>query len=173
MYSQHLLLVDELFTILSTLNKHLTTPGILSALRRCHSISIAEDETINPYHGSLRNFLTDESRATTRLFLAPATCHGRLMVGCFSAIADSFRDASFVPSRYAFMSWHYHACSVLIAISGDDEGLGKMEGMVQEMIKAIDLKWVKRLIIWAISWTTPDSMVMNLPPKKVQEWILT
>ena len=171
MYSQHPLLVDELSTILSTLNKHLTRPGILSVLRRCHSIlSIAEDD---PYHASLRDFLTDESRATSRLFLAPATCHGRLVVGCFSAIADSFRDASSVPSRYAFMSWHYHACSVLITSRGDDEGLGEMEGMVQEMIKAIDLKWVERLIIWAISWTTPGSMVMNLPPKKVQEWILT
>ena len=113
MYLKSPLSVNDLSTILLTLNKHLTPPGIFSALRRCHSIlSIPEGSTINPYHASLRDFLTDKSRSTT-LFLAPATCHGQLMLGCLSAITRASREGTNV-QQYALIQRSYHACTFLI-----------------------------------------------------------
>ena len=167
MYLKSPLSVDDLSTILFTLNKHLTTTGILSALRRCHSIlSIAEGKTINPHHASLRDFLTDKSRSTT-LFLAPATCHGRLMVACLSVITRAYRDGTAGP-RYALVSWHYHSCSVLSTSSGD-EGLGEMKDEVEELVKKIDFDWVKSWLLEALYWAGAKYLTVELPSTNVQE----
>ena len=168
MYLKSPLSVDDLSSILFAFNKYLTTPGILSALRRCHSIlSIVEGRTINPYHSSLRDFLTDQSRAMT-LFLAPAMCHGRLVLGCVSAITRAFRDGTSAP-KYALLFWYHHACSALTTSSGDSEGLGDLKDEVQELVKTIDLNWVKSWIIQASRWTVTKDLIVELPPTKVQE----
>ena len=172
MYLKYPLSVADLSIILFTLNKHLTPSGILSALRRCHSIlSIPERSTINPYHASLRDFLTDHSRATT-LFLAPAMCHGRLMLACLSAITNAFREGSTGP-RYALVSWYYHAYSVLTTSSGDSETLGEMKGEIQELVKKIDLDWVKSWLIESVHWERVMHLSVELPSTKVQSWNLT
>ena len=164
MYLKSPLSVDDLSGILFTLNRHLTRHGILSALRRCHPIlSIAEGRTINPYHASLRDFLTDQSRSTT-LFLAPATCHGQLMLGCLSAITMAFRVGESGP-KYALVSWYHHACSFLITSSADV--LGQMKDQVQELVAKIDLDWVKSWLIDALFWKGGKSLRFDLPTKKV------
>ena len=166
-YLHYPLSVDDLSSILFAFNKYLTSAGIVSALRRCHSVlSIREGRTINPYHASLRDFLTDQSRATT-LFLAPAMCHGRLMLACFSAINKAFREGTSGP-EYAFVSWYYHACSFLTTCSGDIEGLGEMKAEVQELVQKIDFKWVKAWLTEAIYWQTVASLSVELPSTKVQ-----
>ena len=167
MYLKSPLSVDDLSGILFTLNRHLTRHGILSALRRCHSIlSTADDSTINPYHASLRDFLTDGSRSTT-LFLPPATCHGRLMLGCLSAVTRAFSEGTDGP-RYPVVSWYYHACSFLITRSGDSEDLEEMKDEVQQLVKKIDLAWVKSWLIQALYWETVSSLRFKLPSAKVQ-----
>ena len=173
MYLKSPLSVSDLSGILFSLNRHLTRHGVLSALRRCHSIlSIAEGRTINPYHASLRDFLTDQSRSTA-LFLAPATCHGQLMLGCLSAITMAFRVGNSGP-RYALVSWYYHTCSFLINTnSGDSEGLGEMKDEVQALVKEIDLEWVKFWLLDALCWERVGSLSVELPSTKVQECNLT
>ena len=167
MYLKYPLSVDDLSNILLTLNKHLTSAGILSALRRCHSIlSIGEGSSINPHHASLRDFLTDQSRAST-LFLAPATCHGRLVLACFSAIDKGSREGTSGP-EYALVSWYYHACSVLIT-SGDIEELGEMKYEAQALVKKIDCNWVKTWLMEAVNWKGVTFLRFELPSTKVQE----
>ena len=167
MYLRRPLSVDKLSIILVTLNEHLTSAGIFSALRRCHSIlSIAEGRTINPYHASLRDFLTDKSRSTA-LFLAPATCHGRLMLACLLAITKAFREGTSGP-RYAFVSWYYHACAVLITRSGDSDGLEEMTDEVQKLVKKIDLAWIKSWLIEVFNREEVSSIKFKLPSTKVR-----
>jgi hypothetical protein len=93
MHLRYQLDIDYLSQILLTLNEHLMSPGIHIALRRCHSILVIPNDNskIEPYHASLRDFLTNKSRLET-LFQAPATCHGWLMFGCLSAITRAFSD---------------------------------------------------------------------------------
>ena len=165
MYLDYPLLVDDLSSILFTFNKFLTSAGILSALRRCHSV-LSIGNTINPYHASLRDFLTDQSRATT-LFFAPATCHGRLMLACFSAIDNAFHEGTHAP-RYAHESWYYHASSFLTTCSGDIEGLGEMKDEFQELVKKVDLNWVKSWLTKAIYWQPVMFLRVELPSTKVQ-----
>ena len=172
MYLRFPLSVDDLSIVLFTLNKYLTASGILSALRRCHSIlSIAEGSTINPYHASLRDFLTDQSRAAT-LFLAPAAYHGQLMLACHSAITRAFREGTDGP-RYALVSWYYHACSFLVTSSGHSEGLEEMKDEVEALVKEIDLDWVKSWLLDALYWERVGSLSVELPSIKVQEYNLT
>jgi hypothetical protein len=167
LYIRYPLSLDDLSGILLPLDKHLTASGILSSLRRCHSIlAIAEGRTIDPYHASLRDFLTDESRAST-LFLAPATFHGRLMLACFSAITRAFSNGN--PGEYAFLSWYYHACIFLTSSGGDGEGLGEMRNKVEELVKKIDLNWVKSWMSEALLWAGIPYFRVKLPHKKVQE----
>ena len=168
MYLKYPLSVDDLSIVLLSLNKHLTSAGILSALRRCHSIlSIGEGSTISPYHASLRDFLTDESRAST-LFFAPATCHGRLMLACLLAITKPSREGTSRPP-YALVSWYYHTFSVLITRNGDIEGLGGMKDEFQGLVKLIDVSWVKSWLIQALRWTEVLYLKFELPSTKVPE----
>jgi hypothetical protein len=164
LYIRFPLSIDHLSGILLTVDKYLTASGILFVLRRCHSVlAIAEGETIVPYHASLRDFMTDESRAST-LFLAPATYHGRLMLACFSAITRAFSDGN--PGEYAFLSWYYHACFFLTSSGGDGEGLGEMRNEVEELVEKIDLNWVKSWMLEALLWAGIRYFRVELPPRK-------
>ena len=168
MYLRNPLSVGDLSMILFTLNKHLRPPGILSALRRCHSIlSIGAGSTINPYHASLRDFLTDQSRAAT-LFLAPATCHGRLTLACLSAITRAFGVNSYGP-KYALVAWYCHACSFLNTSSGHSEGLRDVEDEIRGLVKNINLNWVKSWLIQVFYWRGMAYLKSELPSTKVQK----
>jgi len=149
MHLRYQLDIDSLSQILLTLNEYLTSPGIRIALCRCHSILVIPNNNsqIEPYHASLRDFLTDKSRSET-LFQAPATCHGWLMFGCLSAITRAFSDGT-RPSEYGLISWYYHACSFLSTGGASDE---ELKGKAQEMFMKIDLNWLKLWMAEALCW---------------------
>jgi hypothetical protein len=113
--------IDQLSSILQPFYNHLTKSGLLYALGGCHSIlAITNDYTpIEPYHASLRDFLTDQSRSQT-LFHPPATSHGRLAFACLSAMTRAFNEGKPAP-EYALVSWYYHSCSFLSAGEGSEE----------------------------------------------------
>ena len=168
MYLRYPLSVDDLSAILATLNKYLTSAGICSALRGCHSIlSFGAGEIIEPRHASLRDFLTDQSRSMT-LFLAPATCHGRLMLGCLSVITRAFSDGT-AAAKYPLVSWYHHACFFLTTSANVGDGLREMRQKAQELVKKMDLNWIRSWMIQAWQWVAIPDFQVDLPPSKVQE----
>ncbi len=164
MYLRYPLNIDDLSGILLTLDKHLTSPGILIALRRSHSIlAIPEDNSpIKSYHASLRDFLTDQSRSGP-LFCSPPTCHGRLMFACLSEITRAFDNNIHAP-EYPLLSWYYHACSFLSA-GGAGEELEEING--EELVKKIDLKWIKVWMTESLYWAGLGYWRVELAAKKV------
>jgi len=164
MYLRYPLNIDVLTGILLTFNKHLTSPGILFALRRCYSIiAIPEDNgPIKMYHASLRDFLTDQSRSGP-LFCSPAPCHARLMFSCLSAITRAFDDNKRAP-EYALASWYYHACSFL---SAGVTGGGLEDLRDEELVKKIDLKWVKFWMAESLNGSGLERSMMEFATKKV------
>jgi hypothetical protein len=77
LYSQYPPSIYDLSTILHPLYRQLMISGIHYALGGCHSIlaiAIDDDTAIEPYHASLEDFLTDQSRSQTLLH-SPATSH--------------------------------------------------------------------------------------------------
>ena len=86
------------------------------ALRGCQSVFAvpdAEDESIRPYHASLRDFLTDRNRAKDH-FLDPQLYHVRTLVDCLQLIGISGNSAgNGIPLSYACQNWCYHLSSVL------------------------------------------------------------
>ena len=146
LYLQYPLSVDDLSSILHALHRHLTTLGIHCALGGCHSIlAIKNDcDAIEPYHASLQDFLTDQSWSQN-LFHPPAASHGRLMFACLSAITRAFNDGKPAP-EYATVSWYYHSYLFLSASKGSEE-LEELRDDAQELVKKIDLNWVR---VWMI-----------------------
>jgi RecA/RadA recombinase len=152
LYLRRPLSVHDLFTILHPLYRHLTMPVIRSALDGCHSIlAITNDDNtaIESYHASLRDFLTDHSRSQT-LFRPPATSHGRLAFACLSAITRAFNDGQPAP-KYALISWYHHSCLFLSAGEGGEE-LEELRDEARELVKKIDLKWVRVWMGEALCW---------------------
>ncbi len=166
MFLRYPLNIDDLSGILLTLNKHLTSTGILFALRRCYSIiAIPEDNSsIKMYHASLRDFLTDQSRSGP-LFCSPATCHAQLMFACLSAVTRAFDDNIHAP-EYALVSWYYHACSFL---SAGVTGGGLEEIRDEGLVKKIDLKWVKSWMAESLYWVGLGYLRVEFATKKVRQ----
>jgi len=151
LYLQYPLSVNGLSAILQPLHGHLTVSGIRSALGGCHSILaiMKDDVPIEPYHASFRDFLTDQSRSQS-LFYPPATSHGRLMFACLSVITRAFNDDRSA-RHYAVVSWYRHSCFFLSAGGGSEE-LDELRDEAWELIKKIDLNWVKAWMIEALCW---------------------
>ena len=170
MYLRYPLAVDELSMVLLNINNCLKSPVIRSALSGCHSILIipANSNTkIESYHASLRDFLTDESRSQM-LFYAPSVSHAQLLVGCLGAITRAFNNGTLAP-KYALVSWYYHAV-LFLSVSHTSEGLGGLrdkEG--EELVKKIDLKWVKSWMAEALGWAGVPYLIWQVPPEKVRE----
>jgi len=155
MYLRTQLNIDDLSQILLPLDEYLTSPGIRIALRQCHSIPVIlnHNSPIKPYHASLRDFPTGQSRSGTP-FDSPAACHRRLLFECLSAITKAFSDGTGAP-KYALVSWYYHACSSL-STDGVIGGLENLKDETQELSRKIDLNWVK-------SWMIEALLVESLP----------
>jgi hypothetical protein len=152
LYLRHPLSVDELSTILHPLCKHLTVSVIRSTLDGCHSIlAIANDNdtAIEPYHASLRDFLTDQSRSKT-LFHPAATCHRQLTFACLSAITRAFSDGKPAP-EYALILWYIHSCLFLSAGDGSQE-LEALRDEARMLVKKIDLNWIRLWMGEALCW---------------------
>jgi hypothetical protein len=167
MYLRYPLAIDDFSSILLAVDGHLTSPGIRSALGGCHSTLLIPqgNSEIEPYHASLRDFLTDQSRSGP-LFLAPMTCHGQLMFGCISAITRAFIEGT-RPPEYALVSWYHHACSFLS--TGSREDLGDLNDKAQELVEKIDVKWVKSWMTTALYFAGVHYLRDELPPQKVRK----
>ncbi|KAF8226611.1 hypothetical protein L208DRAFT_1406822, partial [Tricholoma matsutake] len=167
MHLRYPLPIDELSTVLLTYDNSLESDGIRFALDGCHSIVIIprDNTEIKFHHASLRDFLTDQSRSNT-LFYTPAMSHGQLMVGCLGAITRSFSDGSIAP-EYALISWHHHA-SLFLSALGANEGLGGLKGEAEELVKKIDLKWVKVWLEQALLWAGVPYLRGESTQKKLQ-----
>ena len=171
MYLQYPLGADSLSAVLVNVDKCLEGPVIRSALNGCHSILVipGNNEVIESYHASLRDFLTNKSRSNTdfhTLFYDPAISHGQLMVGCLEAITRAFTYASQAPA-YALISWYYHAC-VFLSEPGTSEGLGELKDKAEELMKKIDVKWVKSWMADALCYAGVPYLKKQLPPQKVR-----
>jgi len=162
---RHPLNVKDLSIILQALHEHLTISGIRSALGGCHSILAItiDDAPIEPYHASFRDFLTDQSRSQS-LFYPPATCHGRLMIACLSAITRAVNDGDRAP-QYAVVSWYYHSCSFLSA-GGE---LEELRDEAWELVNKIDLSWVSVWIAEALCWVDVLYLTKVKLPTKVRK----
>ncbi len=164
LYLRYPLSVGDLSIILHPLHRHLTTSGIHCALEGCHSIlAITDDHTaIEPYHASLRDYLTDQQRSQT-FFHPPATSHGQLMFACLSAITRAFDDGMCAP-EYAVVSWYYHSCFFLSAGNGS-EGLELRDG-AWELVNKVDLNWIRLWMIEALCWAgVPYLRKVKFPTK--------
>ena len=93
--------------------------------------------------------------------------HGQLMVGCLGAITRSFSDGSGVP-QYALISWHHHA-SLFLSALGARDGLGGLKDEAEELVKKIDLKWVKVWMVQALRWAGVPYLMGKLTQKRVRE----
>jgi RecA/RadA recombinase len=169
MHLRYSLTVNELSAVLLTVNEGLDGPGVRFALAGCHSIlDVPGDSSeIKSYHASLRDFLTNQSRSNI-LFYAPATSHGQLMVACLSSITRAFSDGTHAP-EYALVSWYYHACLFLSAY-GPSEGLGGLKDEAEELVKKINLKWVKAWMVEAVQWAGVPYLRGQLIQEKVRDW---
>jgi hypothetical protein len=70
------------------------------------------------------------------------------MFACLSAITSAFDDGKQAPG-YSVRSWYYHSCSFLSASKGNDE-LGELEEDTQNLVKKIDLNWVRAWMVEAV-----------------------
>ena len=171
MYLRYPLSINELSMVLFNIDNRLKSPVIRSALSGCHSILVitADDTEIKSYHASLRDFLTDKDRSDN-LFYAPTTSHAQLLVGCLGAITTAFNNGTLAP-RYALVSWYYHA-SWFLSMPHASKGLGGLSNeKAMELVKKIDLKWVKSWMAGALTWAGVPYLIQQLPHEKVREKI--
>jgi DNA polymerase III delta prime subunit len=169
MHLRYSLTINELSVVLLTIDNGLDGPAVRFALAGCRSIlNVPGDNTeIKSYHASLRDFLTNQSRSNI-LFYAPATSHGQLMVACLSTITRAFSDDTHAP-EYALVSWYYHACLSLSA-HGLSEGLGGLKDEAEELVKKINLKWVKVWMVEAVQLAGVSYLRGQLTQEKVRDW---
>jgi hypothetical protein len=159
--------IDQLAVLLE-----LNAPEIRIALDRCHSILVIPDEDtqpIQPYHASLRDFLTNHERAQD-LFCIPASCHAILTIQCLKAITNAYRGG-LEPPQYACRAWFYHAVSLLSDVSQSREFCLLLSAVEVEM-EQIDLKWVEYWMVEAMRQSHIHGMIVNLPASKVSlQWL--
>ena len=177
LYLRYQLTVNELSTVLLNVDSRLHNPVICSALGGCHSILTIPpdfDAKIKFYHASLQDFLTDQFRSgsgspfpSPTVFYAPAMSHVQLLVGCLKAITRAFNNGTLAP-KYALVSWYYHA-SLFLSAPHTSEGLGELRDQeAKELVKKIDLKWVKSWMVQALGWAGVPYLIQQLPLKEVR-----
>lgn len=115
------------------------------ALRGCQSVFAvpdAEDESIRPYHASLRDFLTDRSRAQDH-FLDPQLYHVRMLADCLQLIGTSGNSAgNGIPLSYACQNWCYHLSSAL-SYHATTSVLDTCDVDFVMMMKNMERKWLR------------------------------
>ena len=117
LYDQVLSEARQAFT-LSQLDQLLDLPSGASriALRGCQSILLIPDtdgELVQPYHASLKEFLTDQNRSQYH-YLAITTHHVTILVDCLRMIVTELEndEADSPPLVYACQNWCYHLSMV-------------------------------------------------------------
>ncbi|KAF8715595.1 hypothetical protein AX14_012573 [Amanita brunnescens Koide BX004] len=177
LYLRYQLTVNELSTVLLNVNSCLNSPVICFALGGCHSILTIPanfNTEIKFGHASLQDFLTDQTRSgsgspfpSPNVFYAPTMSHAQLLVGCLRAITRAFNNGTPAP-KYALVSWYYHA-GLFLSSPHASEGLGGLRvEEVKELVKKIDLQWVKSWMVQALAWAGVPYLIQQLPLKETQ-----
>ncbi|KAG6906285.1 hypothetical protein DXG01_014765 [Tephrocybe rancida] len=140
--------------LLSTEEPHkpLTIENIYGALNGCHSVLIVPEDgqPITFHHASLQDFLTNQKRSKDLLYV-PTTYHAQLMICSLEAIMTAFSSGANA-SEYTLIAWHHHAYCFLSAADTDNHIAGGLEHKAVDLIKNIDLEWVKLWLIQALFW---------------------
>ena len=155
--------------VLLNFDNDLNSPVIHSALSGCHSILVitANNTPFKSYHASLQDFLTDQLRSQT-LFYAPAMSHAQLLLGCLGAITRAFNNGTLAPKN-ALVSWYYHA-GLVLCMPCASQGLGGLrDEEAEELVKKIDLKWVKSWMAEALGWAGVPYLIKQFPHEKARE----
>ncbi|KAF8220475.1 hypothetical protein L208DRAFT_1416690 [Tricholoma matsutake] len=101
-YLRHSLTISALGQLLQL------QPGLIHlALRGCHSVFVVPDtdqESVHPYHASLRDFLTDCNRAGEHYF-DPQVYHVSILVDCLQSIENQEGGEQLF---YACRNWCHH-----------------------------------------------------------------
>ena len=143
MYLERPLSINQLAQLLQLQAAH-----IQQAMQGCHSILTVpdnNDDSIQPYHASLRDFLTDHQRAQCH-FLSPVECHALISAQCLELITMGLKNNTTKagePLSYACEAWHHHFSMVL---SNEDCTFDKFNLCLchlQNAMKDIDLQWLK------------------------------
>jgi len=126
----------------------LQSGGVRLALRGCQSILVIpnqdEDGTIQPYHASLRDFLTDHNRAGNH-FLDAMKHHISILVDCLNCITADTENNTGGGKHvdYAWQNWCHHFSLVLL--HGRDNG--HIESSLRDWLAAVIMKmqqcWLK------------------------------
>ena len=138
-YLHHPLAIYDLGQLLQLSSNH-----IRQALQGCQSIFVLPDidqESVRPYHASLKDFLSDEKRARVQ-FLNPKLYHVKILIDCLQLIGVVHEDQSGQPLEYACQQWCYHfslALSHGVTIGWIINTGGDIEMLIGKMAK----QWLK------------------------------
>ena len=133
---------------------------IRSALEACHSVLIipnSNDDSIRPYHASLRDYLTDRERSDNA-FCDPAQFHASITVACLRATSNN-------PSKYAWLEWYYHA-SCLIASANGLEGRHHCL-RVKDELDQLSRGRIRDWMVESLRWKGMHHITPKLPSTKV------
>jgi NACHT domain len=162
MYLRYPLPINKLAQLLG-----LDVSNIRMALDRCHSVlAIPDDnnETIRPYHASLRDFLTNQARSQD-FFLAPAKFHALIAITCLKGITDNLR-LNRPSDQYISTAWYHHCASLLSDPSGNQD-FQSLREQVSGEVKKVDAKWLKYWMVEAFTWAGVNTIRVELPSSKV------
>jgi hypothetical protein len=70
--------------------------------------------------------------------------------------------------EYALVSWYYHSCSFLSAGEGSEE-LEELRDEARELVKRIDLNWVRMWMEEALCWAGLPYLRMVKFPTEVRK----
>jgi hypothetical protein len=133
---------------------------IRSALDACHSVLIIpnnDDESIRPYHASLRDYLTDRE-CSNDAFCDPARFHTSITVACLRAASDS-------RSKYVWAEWYYHASCVIACANGLD---GRRHCLrVKDELDKLSRRRIRDWMVEALCWKGVGYIIPKLPSMKV------
>ncbi|KAG6914915.1 hypothetical protein DXG01_014463 [Tephrocybe rancida] len=155
LYLQYPLSTNNLSSLLLSTEEpydSLNIKNIYGALNGCHSVLIVpeDDQPITFHHASLQDFLTNQKRSKD-LFYAPMTYHAQLMICSLEAITAAFSSGTDA-SKYALIAWHHHSCCFLSAVNANNHIPEGLEHKAMDLIKNIDLEWVKSWLTKALFW---------------------
>jgi hypothetical protein len=140
---------------------------IRMALDGCHSILVIpedDDESVRPYHASLRDFLTSHERSGS-LFCAPAKFHLMLMIQCLKNITNA-RANNGLPLEYACIAWVHHG-SLLLSEENASRPFNTLLHGSETEVEQIDLKWLEYWMAEALVWAPLQDFKSDLPSAMV------
>ncbi|KAF8309070.1 hypothetical protein F5887DRAFT_1294564 [Amanita rubescens] len=137
-YLHHPLAIHDLEQLLQLSSDH-----IRQALQGCQSIFVlpnTDQESVCPYHASLKDFLSDMNRAKFH-FLDPKMYHVIILVNCLQLIGQVHENSGVQPLEYACQQWCYHFSLALSCQATID--LMKNCGNIEVLMVKLSREWLK------------------------------